>query len=463
MLSAWRGGLGPGLLASILSSVVSILWTEPGAGTNGGLWAEAPDFLMRLFATGFVSWLCSNQKRAQAALQLARDELEQRVQDRTRELAASEAKLKEAERLAKIGYWDRDLVADRITWSPQTYEIFDLSPRDGGLRQAELQERIHPDDRQIQLQALNEALQTGRLYDVQYRIVRPDGGVRWLHVRDEIVFDPSGRPVRMFGTVQDVSERMQAESLLKENEEKLWQARAELTRVTRVTVMGELAASIAHEVNQPLVGVVTNANAAVRWLAAVPPNVGEARQAVERIARDGERASQVIKRIRALLRKGDSAKTQVNVNELIEETLALTQQELTRNQVVLQTEWAPKLPLVTADRVQLQQVLINLFVNALDALSVLETGPRLLRVRTERPEQDTVRVTVEDSGGGIAPEAIERVFEPFYTTKTQGLGMGLAISRSIVETHGGRLWATSHKTSGVAFEFTLPAENGGGG
>jgi C4-dicarboxylate-specific signal transduction histidine kinase len=418
---------------------------------------------MLLFATVFTSWLCSKQKRAQAALQLARDELEQRVQDRTRELAASETKLKEAERLAKIGYWERDLVADRITWPTESYRILDRSSPDGGITQAELQERIHPDDRQIQKRALNEALQTGRPYDVQYRIVRPDGDVRWLHVRDEIVFDPSGRPVRMFGTVQDVSERMEAESLLKENEEKLWQARTELTRVARVTVMGELAASIAHEVNQPLAGVVTNANAAARWLAAVPPNVAEARQAVDRIARDGNRASEVIKRIRALLRKGDSTKARVNLNELIGETLALTQQELTRNQVVLRTELAPKLPLVKADRVQLQQVLINLFVNALDALRAVEAGPRILRVRTERPEPGTVRVSVEDSGGGIAPDAIERVFEPFYTTKTQGLGMGLTISRSIVETHGGRLWATSHKTSGVAFEFTLPVENGGGG
>jgi PAS domain S-box-containing protein len=462
MLSAWRGGLGPGLLASILSSAACVLWPVLRAGINGGLWAEAPRFLMLLFATVFISWLCSKQKRTQAALRQARDVLEQRVQDRTRELASSEAKLKEAQRLAKIGYWERDLVADRITWSRETNTIFGLSLPDGALTQARLQEMIYPDDRQLQRQALNDALQTGRSYDVEYRIVRPDGGMRFVHVRDEMEYDQSGRPVRMFGTVQDVSERRQAESLLKENEEKLHHAQAELTRVTRVTVMGELAASIAHEVNQPLVGVVTNANAAARWLAAIPPNVEEARQAVDRIARDGTRASEVIKRIRALFRKQAPIKTQVNLNELIQETLALTQLELTCKQVVLQTELMPKLPFVTADRVQLQQVLINLFVNALDSLSASRAGLQILRVRTELSGPRTVQVTVEDNGGGIAHEAIERVFEPFYTTKKHGLGMGLPISRSIVEAHGGRLWATPRKSApGVTFEFTLPVDNGG--
>jgi PAS domain S-box-containing protein len=395
------------------------------------------------------------------ALLRARNKFEQRVEDRTRELALSKAKLKEAQRLAKIGYWERDVVADRITWSEETTKIFGLSSPDGALNQTKLQELIYPDDRQIQEQALKEALQTGRSYDVQYRIVRPDGDMRFVHVWDEIEYDQSGKPVRMFGTVQDVSERKRAESLLKENEEKLRQAQAELARVSRVTVMGELATSIAHEVNQPLVGVVTNANAAARWLAAIPPNIEEARHAVDRIGRDGNRASEVIKRVRALLRKGDSTRTQVNLNDLVNETLALVRPELTHNKVVLQTELTPNLPLVTADRVQVQQVLINLFVNALDALNDLEARPRLLRIHTELPAPHTVRVSVEDSGGGVDPDAIERVFEPFYTTKTHGLGMGLAISRSIVEAHGGRLWATPHNGSGVAFEFTLPVEKGG--
>lgn len=462
MLSTWRGGLAPGLLASVLSSAACVLLSLPQAGPEGGAWVEVPRFLMLLCTSVFISWLCSEQRSARAALHQARIELERCVQDRTKELATSEAKLKEAQRLAKIGYWERDLVADRITWSPETYKIFGLSSPLGAPTLAGLQEMIHPEDREIQKQALNEALQAGRSYDVEYRIIRPDGDVRFLHVWDEIEYDRSGRAIRMFGTVQDISERRRVEALLNENEEKLRLARAELTRVARVTAVGELAASIAHEINQPLVGVVTNANAAARWLAAVPLNVDEARQAIHRIARDGNRAGEVIKRIRALLTKDQPTKTQINLNELIKETLALSRPELTCKQVVLQTELAAKLPFVRGDRVQLQQVLINLFGNALDALGTLETRPRVLRIRTRLSAPDTVLVTVQDSGSGIAPDAIERVFEPFYTTKAHGLGMGLAISRSIVEAHGGRVSAARNNDSGVTFEFSLPVGNGAG-
>ncbi len=231
--------------------------------------------------------------------------------------------------------------------------------------------------------------------------------------------------------------------------------------MARVMVVGELTASIAHEVNQPLAGVVTNANAAARWLAAVPPNLEEVRQAIDRIARDGDRASEAIKRIRALMSKGEPAEIPVSINELIEETVALTQPELKRKQVFLETELTARFPSVVADRVQLQQVLLNLILNALDSLSTVSERQRVLRIRTDRLPPDALRVAVEDTGGGIAPEDSERVFEPFYTTKPQGLGMGLAISRSIVEAHGGRLWTTPHDGSGVTFQFTLPVQNGG--
>jgi C4-dicarboxylate-specific signal transduction histidine kinase len=211
---------------------------------------------------------------------------------------------------------------------------------------------------------------------------------------------------------------------LKEHEEKLRQTQAELARAIRVTAMGELTASIAHEVNQPLMGVVTNANAATRWLAAVPPNLEEARQAVGRIARDGNRASEVIKRIRALMNKGEPARTPVDLNELIKETAALVQAELNRKQVQLELELASELPRVTADRVQLQQVILNLTMNALDSLSAVADRPRILRVRTDRAEPDTVRVAVEDNGGGITPQETGRIFEAFYTTKPQGWAWG---------------------------------------
>lgn len=503
------------------------------------------------------------------------------------ELKESEARLKEAERLANIGYWERDVLADRITWSDETYRIFGLKTPNGVITQAKLQERIHPEDRPLQRKMLAEALQEGRPYDVEYRILRPTGEVRFIHVRDELVRDESGRTVRMFGTVQDITERKQAEILLhareqeiraivenspdlivrfdrnlhrtyvnqafikanglareallgreigsqvkdgavhatsgevellrqslhqvletgrplqfentwpmpagrrtfcihlepefdasgrlatiltiarditdvKESEEKLRVAEAELARVARVTMMGELAASIAHEVNQPLAAVVTNANAVSRWLAASPPDLNEAREAVRRIAREGTRASKVIERIRALIQKTETSRLPTNLNELILETVALTQPELARKKVTVKTDLAPALPLVPADRVQLQQVLLNLIVNALDSLGAVVDRPRVLQIRTGRPQTGTVQITVQDNGRGIDPQAREHLFDPFYTTKAHGLGMGLAISHSIVEAHGGRLWAGSSDPSGAIFQFTLPAQEGGG-
>jgi PAS domain S-box-containing protein len=221
MLSAWRGGWGPGLLASLLSSGVFVFWLAPPVVIRGDLWGEAPRFLMLLFASVFISWLCSQQKQTQAALEKARDELEQRVNERTKELAANEAKLKKAQRLANMGYWERDLVADRITWSEETCRIFGLTTPSRTLNQAELQELIHPDDRQIQGQALSETVQLGRCYDVEYRIIRSDGDVRFIQVCDEVKTYKSGRPVRLFGTVQDITERKKLEAEVALHEQRL--------------------------------------------------------------------------------------------------------------------------------------------------------------------------------------------------------------------------------------------------
>jgi len=248
--------------------------------------------------------------------------------------------------------------------------------------------------------------------------------------------------------------RQRAEEALKKTE-------AELSRVARATTMGELTASIAHEVNQPLAAVVTNGNACLRWLSADPPNFDEARTAVHRIVRDGNRASDVIARIRALLRKGEPVARPLVVNEVIREIVALTRREVDRRGASLRTNLAANLPLVTGDRVQLQQVLLNLIMNALDAVSALTDRPRVVRIRTNAVESKTILVAVEDSGVGLDPDQAERLFDAFYTTKPEGLGMGLSISRSIVEAHGGRLWATPNKGPGATFQFTLPIKEGG--
>jgi predicted ATPase/signal transduction histidine kinase len=254
---------------------------------------------------------------------------------------------------------------------------------------------------------------------------------------------------------KEITERKRAEEELRESEASLREAQSELAHITRVTTMGELAASIAHEVNQPLAGIVTNGNASLRWLAGSSPNLDEAREAIKRIIRDGSRAGQVIARIRALSQKTRAAKEFLDINEAIEEIVVLTGAELRRSQVVLQMDLALDLPLVVGDRVQLQQVVMNLILNGVEAMRNVTVHERNLLMRTERGEGDEVRVALRDSGIGIDPKAQEQIFDAFYTTKPGGLGMGLAISRSIVENHGGHLWAAPNEGPGATFYFTL--------
>jgi C4-dicarboxylate-specific signal transduction histidine kinase len=247
---------------------------------------------------------------------------------------------------------------------------------------------------------------------------------------------------------KDILERQRAEETLR-------QAQADLAHVTRVTTMGELAASIAHEVNQPLAAIVTNGNASLRWLAAESPNLNEARAAIERIIRDGNRASDVVGRIRSLLKKTTTRKERVDIRELIQDVSALAQGEMLRHDVSLRLELDAGCPPVVADRVQLQQVVLNLIVNGIEAMSAVTDRPRRLLIRALPDEAGGVRVAVQDCGIGIAPDALGHLFDAFYTTKPEGLGMGLAISRSIVEGHGGRLWMTP-EAEGSNFQFTLP-------
>jgi len=245
-------------------------------------------------------------------------------------------------------------------------------------------------------------------------------------------------------------------------EEALKKTETELGRVARVTTMGELTASIAHEVNQPLAAVVTNGNACLRWLSADPPNFDEAREAIHRIIRDGNRAGDVIARIRAVLNKSEPVASRLDFNDIIREIVALTQSEADRRGASLKTELAANLPAVTGDRVQLQQLLLNLVINALDAMGGLTDRRRVVRIHTSAPEPKSILVAVEDSGAGLDPEQMARLFDAFYTTKPDGLGMGLSISRSIVEAHGGRLWAAPNEGPGATFQFTLPIEEGAG-
>ena len=250
---------------------------------------------------------------------------------------------------------------------------------------------------------------------------------------------------------------MTAEVRADRAETELRKVQSRLAHVSRVTTLGELTASLAHEVNQPLAGVVSSADACLHWLAAQPPNVDKARRATERILRDAKRASDVVARVRNLAKKAPLQRTSVDINETAEETISLATRELSQNNVSLETQLAENLPQILADRIQLQQVILNLIINACEALTAADDEFRKLSISTAR-EMDSVALTVRDTGFGIDPQETEAVFEAFHTTKPGGMGMGLAVSRSIIEGHGGRLWAEPNEPRGAIFKFTIPSK-----
>jgi PAS domain S-box-containing protein len=549
-------------------------------------------------------------------LALARDIRERKRAEES--LRESEARLEAAQRLAHVGYWDRDLDTDHITWPEETYRIHGLLPGEHPLPLGRVLELIHPDDRQMMLDALAEALRGGRRYDVDYRVVRPNGEVRFVHSQGDVIRDEAGRPQRMFGTAQDVTARKRAEERLraqhvvtrilaeavtleeatprilqavceclawdmgalwhidrdagvlrcaelwrrpsleaaqfeaatrvstfrpgsglpgrvwasrapaciadvvqdpdflransavgaelhsafafpillgsevlgvidfvscemrqpdqdlldmmatigsqlgqfierKRAAEALQQAQAELAHLTRLATAGELGASIAHEINQPLAAVVNDASACLNWLAGAQPNLDQVREALAGILADGHRAAEVIRRIRQLATKSPGLeKVRLDVNELIRDVLPLVRGEVLRHRVALRLELASELPPVLADRVQLHQVLINLVMNGLEAMASVHDRPRELVLRSQAHDGEEVHVMVEDVGTGIDPETADRMFTAFFTTKPGGMGMGLSITRSIIEAHGGRIWATANAQHGAIFHLVLP-------
>ncbi|HMJ43812.1 MAG TPA: PAS domain-containing protein [Pseudolabrys sp.] len=612
------------------------------------------------------------------------------IEDRKRAedaLRQSEAYLADAQRIAHVGYWERDLAANFLTWSEETSRIFGLLPEEGRVSFERLQELIHPEDRQRIVAAGAEALRSGGRYDAEYRVVRPNGEVRIIHSRGNVTMDKSGRARRMFGIVQDLTERKLAEATLRERaqlldlthdtifvrgmndvisfwnrgaeqlygwskeealgqvshqllrpifpapleeitsellktshwegelvhtkrdatqvtvgsrwslrqdergrpvgiletnnditerkraeyltghvfesspdgiaiigrdyriqrvnavHERFWEQPAgsmvgkrtaeimgneffehkgksnldrcfageeiryadwfatphgrkylaisispqrpnshqveaalliardftdyaqasealretqmELAHVNRLATMGQLTASIAHEVSQPLAAAVTNASAGLRWLAAQPPDLEEIRGSFEGIIKAGNQASEVISRIRGLIKKVPAQRAALDVNEAVLETIALTRSEMLQHRILLKTELANDLPRISGDRIQLQQVMLNLIINAIEAMTETSEGPRELLIRSEIDLPNGVMVTVRDGGPGLKPESLNRLFDPFYSTKPAGMGMGLSICRAITEAHGGRLWATANTPRGAVFQFTL--------
>ncbi|HXM30507.1 MAG TPA: AAA family ATPase [Chthoniobacterales bacterium] len=382
-------------------------------------------------------------------------------------LLRSEAYLAQAQRLSQTGSFWWKVSSGEFIWSDEAFRVmgYDRTMRPS----VELIfKRVHPEDIQLVQHMVSRAAREGTNMDFEHRLLMPDGSIKHIHVVLEAVsLDPANR--EFVGTVMDITARKQAE-------EAASQAQTELAHVARVTTLGEMTASIAHEINQPLAAVVTNANAGLRWLAGDSPNLAETREAIRRIIRDGNRAGEIIGRIRALAKKAPPKKDWLDVNETVSESIAMARSEVQRNRVLLQTNLANDLPLILGDKIQLQQVILNLLMNAIEAMSGVDQGPRELWVSSKKvteihgeskeercedralaePEWTHVLITVRDSGPGLDPQRLNRLFDAFYTTKPQGLGMGLAISRSIIEAHGGRLWAKANALRGALFQFTLP-------
>jgi PAS domain S-box-containing protein len=484
-------------------------------------------------------------------------------------LAESNAKLEEAQRITHVGYWEWDILTDRVNWSDETYRIYGLRPQERPMDVATVREKIHPEDWESLSRALREALSGGARYNSECRVFRPTGEVRIIHSQGDVKRDTSGRPTLMFGTVQDITEHKQAdqkfrgllesapdamivmdqqgqivlvnaqverlfgyrrEELLgqdvlilmperfrgrhssrrteyfaqprvrsmgqnlelyarrsdgtefpveislsplgteqgtlvsgavrditerkhaEQEREKLRQLEGELAHINRVSMLGEMAASLAHEIKQPIAAAITSANTCMEWLAQEPPNLDRARAAAARIDKYGNRAAEIIDRIQSLYKKSPSQQEVVDVNGTVEEMLTLLRGEADRCSVVMRSELAASLPKIKADRVQLQQVFMNLMLNAIEAMK--DEGGELT-VRSQIQDAQLL-LSVSDTGVGLPVEGVDQIFSAFFTTKPHGSGMGLAISRSIVESHGGRLWGSANGGRGATFYFTLP-------
>jgi signal transduction histidine kinase len=380
----------------------------------------------------------TGRKQAEAAKDLRSKE----------ELRRSEAFLAEGQRLSSTGSFSWKVATDEITWSEQLYRIYEME-LGVPVTIDVLRDRAHPEDLILLQQIFQQARDGTNDLEWQYRLVMPDRSIKYLHAVAHATSTRDGQP-EYIAAVQDVTAS-------RVSEEALAKARSKLANVARVTSLGVLTASIAHEVNQPLSGIITNAGTCLRMLDGDPPNLDGARETARRTIRDGIRASDVITRLRALFSTEEYRLEPLDLKEVTGELLLLMRSDLQRSGVVLQSELARDLPTITGDRIQLQQVILNLIRNASDAMAEVNDRPRQLLIKTERHESDCVRLSVRDVGVGVDAENIGKLLEAFYTTKSDGMGIGLSVSRSIIERHHGRLWAEPNDGPGATFSFSIPS------
>jgi PAS domain S-box-containing protein len=454
MASAWFGGMGAGLFAVLISTLAVDYFFVPPYYSFAIKTTEEAYFAAFVICALVASWASSSKKRSEVALLETRDHLEMRVAERTAELEESNSELRRREH-------QLHLVTETIPqqlWSSTADGSIDYCNQRllnyvgrtvDQMKGEAFLETIHPDDRENFRRLWQHALSSGQPFEGEWRVRGADGQYRWFFTRGVPLRDQEQKTLRWYGTNTDIED-------LHKTEEALMRTQSELAYLSRVLSMGELAASIAHEINQPLAAVVAHGHASLGWLSANPPNVGKALQTTERIIQDGTRAGAVLGRIRALFKREAPAQEWVDMNEVIHELASSLRGEAKRRRISIKTALAFRLPKIRGDRVQLQQVVLNLMMNGMDAIGAATGRNRELLVTSAKEDSNTIVIRVEDCGIGITPDMTEKIFEPFFTTKPQGIGMGLAISRSIVESHQGRLWAAPRPSGGATFQFTIP-------
>ena len=366
-------------------------------------------------------------------------------------LRQSEERMRLAAAAVNLGIWEWHLATNEI-WATNARRAVVGWPSTGKITFEDFITQVHPEDRSRIRQTINDAIRDGKDYESEYRLVLPDGIVRWMSTRGSIHFDSAGRASRLLGISIDITARKQAELDAQRD-------RAELSHLSRVALMGEMSASIAHELNQPLAGILSNAAAGQRFIDRGEVNLREIRELLGDIVADGRRASDVVRGIRGMVKKEQMARRPVDLNEVVVDALRMASPDAVLHSCQLETSLDPNLPTIHSDPVQLQQVLLNLAINAFDAMRDTPTSKRKVVITTQSNGDGTVRTSVRDYGVGISKEMQDRLFDPFFSTKTEGLGMGLAIVRSIVESHGGTIIAENADGGGTRFEFVLPVNS----
>jgi PAS domain S-box-containing protein len=455
MGSAWFGGITAGLVAVVLSSILIDFFFIPPLYSTA-VAPESQSFLVAFILCSIAITIVSSvRKRSETAVRNARDQLETKVQERTAELQRSNLEIKESERQLRLlteaipqQIWRAD-AAGHIEYC--NHHLCDyVGESVEAIRGEAYFSFLNPEDELLFRQGWQVALASGSRFEMEARVRGVGGVYRWFLVRSIPHHSADGQIACWYGIHIDIEERYRAQ-------QGLVLAQSDLSRLSRISSMAEMAASIAHELNQPLTAAVTHAYACREWLRADPPNFAKASATAEKIVRESTRASAVVGRVRALFRNEAQIRQESNLNLLIQELARLLRDEAIRRDVSIRLVLADDLPRMAIDQVQIQQVLLNLATNGMDAMMHVPP-PRELVIRSKKHGEDGILVEVEDHGAGVAPEIVGRIFEPFFSTKPQGTGIGLAICRSIVEAHNGRLGVVNSASGGAIFQFTLRAE-----